>query len=273
VHLHFDASMEAEIAERLTIENELRLALERGELRVHYQPIVDAVGSRVSGCEALVRWQHPTRGLTFPDVFLPVAEETGLIVDIDRWVMEEAIRATCTIRALLPDFGVAVNVSPRALCEAGFGDDVLAAAGRHGLPLEALTIEITEKVVVEPGVVPMLNRLVAAGVRIAIDDFGVGYSSLSYLADLPIGMIKLDRSFLRDVAVDPRSRSLVRSIVALAKGLALDVVAEGVETADQLRFVRSAGCLSAQGYWFSKPLPLNEFAVFLNESAPVAVAI
>jgi diguanylate cyclase (GGDEF)-like protein len=273
VHLHFDASMEAEIAERLTIENELRLALERGELRVHYQPIVDAVGARVSGCEALVRWQHPTRGLTFPDVFLPVAEETGLIVDIDRWVMEEAIRAACTIRALLPDFGVAVNVSPRALCEAGFGDDVLAAARRHGLPLEALTIEITEKVVVEPGVVPMLNRLVAAGVRIAIDDFGVGYSSLSYLADLPIGMIKLDRSFLRDVAVDPRSRSLARSIVALAKGLALDVVAEGVETDDQLRFVRSAGCLSAQGYWFSKPLPLHEFALFLNERAPVAVAI
>ncbi len=272
VHLHFDTSMEAEISERLTVENGLRLALERGELRVHYQPIVDADSARVSGCEALVRWQHPTRGLIFPDVFLPVAEETGLIVEIDRWVMEEAIRAASTIRAVLPDFRVAVNVSPRALCEEGFGDDVVSAARRHGLPLEALTIEITEKVVVEPGVVPMLNRLVAAGVRIAIDDFGVGYSSLAYLVDLPIGVVKLDRSFLRDVAGDPRSRSLVRSIVALAKGLALDVVAEGVETNDQLSFVRSAGCLCAQGLFFSKALPLHEFSAFLNERALVPIA-
>lgn len=271
-HLHFDDSMEAEIAERLNIENGLRLALDRGELRVHYQPIVDAADTRVVGCEALVRWQHPTRGLIPPDVFLPVAEETGLIVDIDRWVMEEAIRAACTIRALLPDFRVAVNASPRALCEAGFGDDVIASARRHGLPLDALTVEITEKVVVETAAVPVLNRLDAAGIRIAIDDFGVGYSSLAYLIDLPIDVVKLDRSFLRDVVADPRRRSLVRSIVALAQGLSLDVVAEGVETNEQLHFVRSAGCRTAQGYLFSKPLPLHEFAMYLSDAAPVPVA-
>jgi diguanylate cyclase (GGDEF)-like protein/PAS domain S-box-containing protein len=282
VHLHFNDSMEAEIAERLTVENGLRLALERGEFRVHYQPILEAATARVMGCEALVRWEHPTRGLVPPDAFLPVAEETGLIVEIDRWVMEEAIRATATIRAVLPDFGVAVNVSPRALCDDGFADGVVAAARHYGLPLEALRIEITEKVLVEPCVVPMLNKLVAAGVRIAIDDFGVGYSSLAYLVDLPIGVIKLDRSFLRDVVTEPRSRSLVRSIVALANGLALDVVAEGVETDEQLDFIRATGCRSVQGFYFSKALPLHELTAYLDASAalmipaiscPVAVAI
>lgn len=280
VHLHFNDSMEAEIAERLTVENGLRLALERGEFRVHYQPILEASTSRVTGCEALVRWQHPSRGLVFPDAFLPVAEETGLIVEIDRWVMQEAIRATAAIRAVVPDFTVAVNVSPRALCDAGFGDGVVATARHFGLPLEALRIEITEKVLVEPSVVPMLNKLVGAGVRIAIDDFGVGYSSLAYLVDLPISLIKLDRSFLRDVVAEPRSRSLVRSIVALANGLALDVVAEGVETEEQLQFVRAVGCLSAQGFYFSKALQLHELTAYLNDSAaliavtdcPIAIA-
>jgi len=280
VHLHFNDSMEAEIAERLTVENGLRLALERGEFRVHYQPIIEASTSRVTGCEALVRWQHPSRGLVFPDAFLPVAEETGLIVEIDRWVMQEAIRATAAIRAVVPDFSVAVNVSPRALCDTGFGDGVVATARHFGLPLEALRIEITEKVLVESSVVPMLNKLVASGVRIAIDDFGVGYSSLAYLVDLPIGVIKLDRSFLRAVVTEPRSRSLVRSIVALANGLALDVIAEGVETDEQLQFIRAVGCLSVQGFYFSKALPLHEFTAYLNENAarvavtncPIAIA-
>jgi len=254
VHLHFDASMEAEIAERLTIENELRLALERGELRVHYQPIVDAVGARVSGCEALRALAAPDPRLTFPDVFLPVAEETGLIVDIDRWVMEEAIRAACTIRALLPDFGVAVNVSPRALCEAGFGDDVLAAAGRHGLPLEALTIEI-----------PRRSSSSRASFRCSTGSSPRASGSRSMISASATARCRIwptsDRHDttrpLRScatVAVDPRQRSLVRSIVALAKGLALDVRGRGGRDGrTNSASCASAGCLYAQGYWFSKP--------------------
>jgi diguanylate cyclase (GGDEF)-like protein len=262
-HVHFEPVMETQAAERLTVETELRRALERGELRIHYQPIVEARTGRVSGCEALVRWQHPTRGLVAPDDFLAVAEETGLIVEIDRWVIAEAVRDACAIRTLRPTFTLAVNASPRALLEPGFGGEIVAIAEHCGLPLHALTVEITEKIAVEPAAVPLLDRLASAGVNIAIDDFGVGYSSLAYLVRLPIGAMKLDRSFLCGVTEDPRSRLLVRSIVALAQGLAIQVIAEGVETEEELRFVRAIGCDFAQGFSFSKALPLPELLRFL----------
>jgi diguanylate cyclase (GGDEF)-like protein/PAS domain S-box-containing protein len=262
-HVHFVPAMETDAAERLTVETDLRQALERGELRVYYQPIVETRTGRITGCEALVRWQHPTRGLVAPDDFLAVAEETGLIVDIDRWVTAEAVRDACEIRAVRPGFTLAVNASPRALCEPGFGGEIVAIAEHYGLPLNALTIEITEKIAVEPAAVPLLDRLAGAGISIAIDDFGVGYSSLAYLARLPIGAMKLDRSFLCGVADDARSRLLVRSIVAMAQGLAIQVIAEGVETDDELRFVRAIGCDFAQGFSFSKALPLPELMNFL----------
>ena len=262
-HVHFEPVMETQAAERLTVETELRRALERGELRIHYQPIVEARTGRVSGCEALVRWQHPTRGLVAPDDFLAVAEETGLIVEIDRWVIAEAVRDACAIRTLRPTFTLAVNASPRALLEPGFGGEIVAIAEHCGLPLHALTVEITEKIAVEPAAVPLLDRLASAGANIAIDDFGVGYSSLAYLVRLPIGAMKLDRSFLCGVTEDPRSRLLVRSIVALAQGLAIQVIAEGVETEEELRFVRAIGCDFAQGFSFSKALPLPELLRFL----------
>jgi diguanylate cyclase (GGDEF)-like protein/PAS domain S-box-containing protein len=259
-HIHFEAAMETEMAERLTVETELRGALERGELRVHYQPIVAVGSTELVGCEALVRWQHPVRGLIGPEHFLPVAEETGLIVDIDRWVMGEAMRDVGTLRAALPDFALAVNASPLALRLPGFGDEIVALAARRGFPLDALTLEITEQIAVEPDAVPLLDGLAEAGVTIAIDDFGVGYSSLAYLARLPIGVMKLDRSFLTGIADNPRSRLLVRSIVTMAHGLALHVVAEGVEHEDELRFIRAVGCDYAQGFCFSKALPLHELA-------------
>jgi diguanylate cyclase (GGDEF)-like protein/PAS domain S-box-containing protein len=262
-HVHFEPTMETDAAERLTVETDLRWALERGELRVYYQPIVEARTGHITGCEALVRWQHPTRGLVAPDDFLAVAEETGLIVDIDRWVIAEAVRDACAVRALRPGFTLAVNASPRALCEPGFGGEVVAMAEHYGLPLNALTIEITEKIAVEPAAVPLLDRLAGAGISIAIDDFGVGYSSLAYLVRLPIGAMKLDRSFLCGVTDDPRSRLLLRSIVRMAQGLAIRVIAEGVETDDELRFVRAIGCDFAQGFSFSKALPLPELMRFL----------
>jgi diguanylate cyclase (GGDEF)-like protein/PAS domain S-box-containing protein len=262
-HVHFEPTMETDAAERLTVETDLRWALERGELRVYYQPIVEARTGHITGCEALVRWQHPTRGLVAPDDFLAVAEETGLIVDIDRWVIAEAVRDACAVRALRPGFTLAVNASPRALCEPGFGGEVVAMAEHYGLPLNALTIEITEKIAVEPAAVPLLDRLAGAGISIAIDDFGVGYSSLAYLVRLPIGAMKLDRSFLCGVTDDPRSRLLLRSIVRMAQGLAIRVIAEGVETDEELRFVRAIGCDFAQGFSFSKALPLPELMRFL----------
>ncbi|HTW85157.1 MAG TPA: EAL domain-containing protein [Candidatus Sulfotelmatobacter sp.] len=263
VHAHFEPAMESEAAERLTVETELRRALERGELRVHYQPIVETETTRLVGCEALVRWQHPHRGLLLPEHFLGVAEETGLIVEIDRWVIAEAMRDAGALRAAIPDFALAVNASPRALRIPGFGEEIVDTAARHGFPLEALTLEITEQIAVDASAVPLLDGLAAAGVTLAIDDFGVGYSSLAYLARLPIGVMKLDRSFLSGITDNPRSRLLVRSIVQMAQGLALQVVAEGVEADDELRFVRSIGCDFAQGYCFSKPLPLTELVALL----------
>ena len=262
-HVYFEAAMEIEATDRLTIENELRGAAGRGELRVQYQPIVETVSGKITGCEALVRWEHPVRGLIGPDVFLPLAEETGLIVDIDRWVLDEACRAVGEVRVINPEFALSVNASPRSIADNDFADAVIASAKRHRLPLEVLTIEITERGAINDDVIPRLERLVRAGARIAIDDFGVGYSSLSYLSRLPIGIMKLDRSFLRNVEHDARSRSLVRSIVAMAEGLDLDVIAEGVETHEQWQFIRSIGCGAVQGFHFSRALTLAEMIALL----------
>jgi diguanylate cyclase (GGDEF)-like protein/PAS domain S-box-containing protein len=271
VHVHFERSMEAEDSDRLTLEADLRHAIERNELRVHYQPIFDVRANVLSGCEALVRWQHPTRGLMAPDAFLPIAEETGLIVDIDRWVLNASCSMLAAIRLGVPGFRAAVNVSPRDLRESDFVAYVFETLRRHGLPLDALTLEITEQVMLEPAALPALQQLAAAGVRIAIDDFGVGYSSLSYLKLLPITGVKVDRSFIADVGTDSRSRALVKSIVAMADALALEVTAEGIETMEQLSFVTSVACGSAQGYHFSKPLPLPGFTALVAESARIAV--
>jgi diguanylate cyclase (GGDEF)-like protein/PAS domain S-box-containing protein len=258
-HVHFERSMEAEASERLTLEADLRHAIDRNELRVHYQPIFDVNANVLSGCEALVRWQHPTRGLTAPDVFLPIAEETGFVVEIDRWVLTTSCAMLQTIRADVPSFRVAVNVSPRDLREKDFADFVFDTLRRHDLAFDALTLEITEQVVLDPVALPTLQNLAAAGVRIAIDDFGVGYSSLSYLKRLPISGVKVDRSFIADVVGDARSRALVKSIVAMAEALSLEVTAEGIETEEQLEFVSSISCGSAQGYHFSKALALPGF--------------
>jgi diguanylate cyclase (GGDEF)-like protein/PAS domain S-box-containing protein len=273
VHVHFELSMEAEDSDRLTLESEMRHAIERNELRVHYQPIFDVHASVLSGCEALVRWQHPTRGLMPPDAFLPVAEETGIIVDIDRWVLDASCAMLKTIRLSVPGFRVAVNVSPRDLREPDFTAFVFETLRRHEIAFDALTLEITEQVVLDPTALPALQNLAAAGVRIAIDDFGVGYSSLSYLKRLPISGVKVDRSFIADVGSDARSRALVKSIVAMGKALALEVTAEGVETAEQLQFVTSIACGSAQGYHFSRPLALPGFTalVALETARNIAV--
>ena len=246
----FDHSMEAAATERLVLENDLRHAIFREELELLYQPVVDLATRRIVGCEALVRWNHRVRGVVAPGVFIPIAEESGAIVAVDRWVLREACVTAARVRVYQPDFRVAVNFSPRDLREPDLPDVVAAMLAEHGLAASALSVEVTEHVLLDDTVLPGLRRICALGVQVAIDDFGVGYSSLAYLKRLPITALKIDRAFIREVADDAYDQAIVGSIVSVAKTLGLHVTAEGVETEDQLAFVSSLRCDEAQGFHF-----------------------
>jgi diguanylate cyclase (GGDEF)-like protein/PAS domain S-box-containing protein len=250
----YDNSMEAAAGERLVLENDLRHAIFRDELELLYQPVVDLATRRIVGCEALVRWNHRIRGVVAPGVFIPIAEETGVIVAVDRWVLREACVTAARVRARQPDFRVAVNFSPRDLREPDLPEVVEAMLAEHGLPAGALSVEVTEHVLLDDTVLPALRRICALGVEVAIDDFGVGYSSLAYLKRLPITALKIDRAFIRDVADDAYDQAIVGSIVAVAKTLGLHVTAEGIETEEQLAFVASLGCDEVQGFHFGAPM-------------------
>jgi diguanylate cyclase (GGDEF)-like protein/PAS domain S-box-containing protein len=250
----YDHSMEVAAGERLVLENDLRHAIFREELELLYQPVVDLATRRIVGCEALVRWNHRVRGVVAPGVFIPIAEENGTIVAVDRWVLREACVTAARVRAYQPDFRVAVNFSPRDLREPDLPDVVEAMLAEHGLPGGALSVEVTEHVLLDDTVLPALRRICALGVQVAIDDFGVGYSSLAYLKRLPITALKIDRAFIRDVADDAYDQAIVGSIVAVAKTLGLHVTAEGLETDEQLAFVASLGCDEVQGFHFGAPM-------------------
>ncbi len=251
----YDDSMEAVATERLDLETDLRHAIARDELRLLYQPIVDVATRRIVACEALVRWHHRTRGLVPPAVFIPIAEQSGAIVALDRWVLREACATAARIRAREPDFRVGVNFSPRDLLEPDLPDVVEAMLAEHGLPPSALSVEVTEHVLLDDTVLPALWRLCALGVQVAVDDFGVGYSSLAYLKRLPITALKIDRAFIREVADDAYDQAIVGSIVAVARTLGLHVTAEGLETDEQVAFVASLGCDEVQGFRFGGPMP------------------
>ncbi|RBY76554.1 GGDEF-domain containing protein [Blastococcus sp. TF02-09] len=248
-------------------------AAANGELEVHYQPTVRLTDGRTTGFEALVRWNHPERGLIPPAEFIPLAEETGDIVAIGAWVLREALRqgAVWTAETGMP-LRMAVNLSPRQFHDGGNVTELVAAAlAESGFPAEQLTLEVTEGVLVRDGdaVVAQLESLRALGVRIAIDDFGTGFSGLSYLRHLPADIIKIDRSFVTDL---PRGRSavtLITSIVELARTLGLDIVAEGVETEDQRRTLADLDCGSAQGYLFARPKPADRAGAALAAGVPV----
>jgi len=255
----YETAMEAESARRLLLENELRHAIARGELRLLFQPVVDVASGRVVGAEALVRW-HRDQDVVGPAAFVAIAEETGAIVAIDRWVLREACAAAGRIRTRLPGFRISVNLTPRDLREPDLPAVVAALLAEHALPAPALSIEVTEHVLLEDAVLPVLHGLAALGVRIAIDDFGVGYSSLACLKRLPIGALKIDRSFLRDVVDDPYDQAIVRSIVGMAEALGLIVTAEGIESEEQLAFVRGLRCEEAQGYLFAAPVSYEVLA-------------
>ncbi|WP_427501240.1 two-component system response regulator [Methylomonas sp. MED-D] len=249
--------------ERMTVERGLRRALAERELRLHFQVQIDSVSGLATGAEALVRWQHPEWGLVYPDRFITVAEETGLIVQVGAWVLREAcLQAKAWIENGGPFASVAVNVSARQFLEANLFQTVRDILSETGLNPNALELEITESAVMQnpESTLQVLRQFQALGVRLSIDDFGTGYSNLTYLYRFPVQSVKIDRSFVIGLAEDGSSKTLVRAIVALAHELRLSVVVEGVETAEQLAFLTAQGCDSLQGYLFSRPVSAEQFS-------------
>jgi diguanylate cyclase (GGDEF)-like protein len=254
----FDTSMLAAAEERLHIESDLRRAIDRDELRLHYQPIVALAGQQLCGFEALLRWQHPTRGLVSPADFIPIAEETGLIVPIGLWALREACRQMRAWDREFPECAnltVNVNLSARQCRHPDLVSDVAGVLAETGLPPERLKLEITETAVLDDAdtVVDVLTALRALGVQLGLDDFGMGYSALSYLQRLPVQTIKIDRSFVSGIE-NAGNLEIVRAILSLASGLAMNVTAEGVETADQAAQLKELACEFGQGFYFDKPL-------------------
>jgi EAL domain-containing protein (putative c-di-GMP-specific phosphodiesterase class I) len=258
----FEPSMSDQTMDRIDMENDLRRAIERGELRVHYQPLIDLTTDRIVGFEALVRWQHPVRGLVPPLSFIPLAEETGLIIPLGRWVLETACRQAMRWRDARPKgppLMMSVNLSARQFVQPDLVDQVEAILTETGLDPSTLELEITESVVMDQSEVGIrsLHRLRDMGVRLVLDDFGTGYSSLAYLKHLPLDTIKIDRTFVAGLDGEA-DRSIVEAVIALAHGLRISVVAEGIETEGQFEILRIMGCDIGQGYLFARPLPEAE---------------
>ncbi len=269
----FAADMNQQASERLDIERKLRHAISRNELALVYQPQFGADGAHPTGVEALIRWHHPSDGLIPPNRFIPVAEETGMIVEIGDWVMHTACREMRHwIDSGLKPVRMAVNVSARQLRRRDFCETVAGALAESGLPAELLELEITESAVMEnpQEAIQILESLGRMGVSLAIDDFGTGYSSLAYLKLFPIDHLKIDRSFVRDIEHDLNDRAIAFGTIALAHSLGLNVIAEGVETADQLELLRSNGCDEVQGYLFSRPLNSAAAFAFLHAAERTA---
>jgi diguanylate cyclase (GGDEF)-like protein/PAS domain S-box-containing protein len=253
----FEETHHVQAVTRLETESELRRALPAGELEVHYQPTVDLATRRTTGAEALVRWLHPTRGLIRPTEFIPIAEQTDLIDRVGRWVLKEACRqlADWSSRPETASLSVAVNLSARQLCQPGLTSEVALVIGQLGIDPAKLCLEITESALMVDldRAIHAVRELKTLGVRIAVDDFGTGYSSLSYLTRLPVDVVKIDRSFVSAIAHEEQDRAITRGIIDLAHSLRLTVVAEGVETREQLSLLEEMGCDLAQGYLFARP--------------------
>jgi EAL domain-containing protein (putative c-di-GMP-specific phosphodiesterase class I) len=259
----FASSMSEGLEERRAIEQDLRAALAAGDqLRLMYQPIFAADGTTIAGAEALVRWMHPERGLLAPDVFIPVAEERGLIADVGRWVFEEACRTLET--SALP--WLAVNVSPTELRNARFFEGVIQRLAASGIDPRRLQIEITEGVLLDTTATTEagLRQLRAAGIRLALDDFGTGYSSLNYLRRYNVDKLKIDRSFVQQLGETPDAEVIVRTIIDLARSLGMKVTAEGVSSERQRNYLVAKGCHEFQGYLFARPLPIEAMLALIG---------
>jgi len=271
--------MHVQVIQRLQLETELQRALKsaqigQSEFEVHYQPIVALETDVISGFEALVRWRHPQRGLISPADFIPVAEQTGLIVPLDRWVLQEACRQMCVWREQYgeryrdhPPLTISVNLSSKQFSHSDLTEQVERILRETGLPSEALKLEITESAIIEnaDSAVATLSKLQALGIQLSMDDFGTGYSSLGYLHRFPLNTLKVDRSFVNRIGSSERDSEIIRAIVALARNLRMDVVAEGVETAEQMLNLRALDCNYGQGYFFSRPVDSTAAGLILQQ--------
>jgi diguanylate cyclase (GGDEF)-like protein len=257
----FAPALQAAVNARAAMEVDLREAIKKNEFLLYYQPQVDF--SRWIGAEALIRWNHPRRGLLCPDEFIPVAEETGLILPMGNWVLETACAqiATWAQGKETADLAVSVNISALQLRQPEFVEQVLAALDRTGADPQRLALELTESMLVDniEDVIAKMSALKSHGLRFSLDDFGTGYSSLTYLKRLPLDQLKIDRSFVRDILADDSSGAIARTIISLSQAMGLSVIAEGVETEGHREFLANLGCHTFQGYLFSRPVPVEAF--------------
>jgi EAL domain-containing protein (putative c-di-GMP-specific phosphodiesterase class I) len=272
----FKSVMNVRAVERQSIEESLRRALERKEFSVHYQPKVRLATGEITGAEALLRWNHPTRGPVSPAKFIPVAEDCGLILPIGHWVLREACKqARAWLDAGLPLGSVAVNISSMEFREDHFLENVFTTLSETGLDPRFLELELTESVLMKrvESAASVLKTLRTRGVQIAVDDFGTGYSSLSYLRKFPIDALKIDQSFVRQITSAPDDSTIVTAVISMGRSLKLRVVAEGVETQEELEFLRARLCDEAQGFHFSRPVPPEQFAILLKNGIPEASVV
>jgi predicted signal transduction protein with EAL and GGDEF domain len=269
----YKSSMNARAYERLVMEAKLRQALDLQQFRIYYQPRVSADGENVLGMEALIRWAHPDLGMIPPAEFIPIAEETGLIILIGQWILAEVCRQVVEWRTMgLPALRVSVNLSPVQFKHESLHRNLTEILAKSGLEPRFLELEITESLLMHDveSTITLLHKLKAVGLSISIDDFGTGYSSLSYLKRFPISTLKIDQSFVRDLKNDPDDVAIVQAIIALAHSLRLQVVAEGVEQKSQMNILRELGCDEVQGYYFSRALPPEAFAAWVQARSPFA---
>jgi predicted signal transduction protein with EAL and GGDEF domain len=267
----FEAGMDARAQARRLLEIDLRAALFRGEFEVYYQPIHDLKTDQIICFEALVRWNHPLRGLTPPADFVPLAEETGLIVPIGNWVLR---KACLDAAGWSQDVRVAINMSPTQFKNRDLVPSIVAALSASGLVAHRLELEITESVLLQDSEATLatLHKLRNFGIRISMDDFGTGYSSLSYLRSFPFDKIKIDRCFVHELASRGDSMAIVRAVTGLGRSLGISTTAEGVETSEQLALLRTEGCTEVQGYFFSPPRPAEEVEAMLYDGRLRVVA-
>jgi EAL domain-containing protein (putative c-di-GMP-specific phosphodiesterase class I) len=262
--------MNARAVERLSLENRLRQALQNEQFVLYYQPLIDLRSERILGAEALLRWRHPELGLFSPSDFIPLAEMLGLMMPIGQWVLNASCEQVREWHDTgYPDFRVAVNVSSRQFQQHDFVAGVTQALEESRIFPGSLDLEITESAVMRDpeGSIATLHDLKKRNVRISLDDFGTGFASLNYLGRFPIDRIKLDASFVHELQRDSNHRTIARAVIAMAHGLRLTILAEGVETPEQLAFLRDEGCDEAQGYFFGRPLPAPDFRALLESKS------